>query len=49
MLYASWKNYAEQAGEQAGSRKAFAENMKRRGFLPVPKNAGRSFEGIRLK
>ena len=49
VLYANWKDYAELAGEQPGSRKAFAENMKRRGFLPVPKYAGRSFEGIRLK
>ena len=31
-LYASWREYAEKAGEPAGSQKAFAENMQRRGL-----------------
>ena len=49
VLYASWQKYADDAGEPRESRKSFAENMKRRGFRPVPKGAGRSFEGIQLK
>ena len=33
-LYASWKAWAEKAGEFAGSQKAFSENMRTRGFEP---------------
>lgn len=32
VLFKSWRAYAESAGETAGSSKAFAEHMRRRGF-----------------
>jgi putative DNA primase/helicase len=48
-LYASWREYAEKAGEPAGSQKAFAEQMQRRGLQRYRNSAGRGFSGIRLK
>jgi putative DNA primase/helicase len=48
-LYASWREYAEKAGEPAGSQKAFAENMQRRGLQRYRNSSGRGFSGIRLK
>jgi putative DNA primase/helicase len=48
-LFQSWRAYAERAGETAGSQKAFAENLKRRGFEHFRSYAGRGFKGIRLK
>jgi putative DNA primase/helicase len=49
-LFASWRTYAEKAGEPAGSRKSLFENMGRRGFLPTRGHGGvRLFKGIRLK
>jgi putative DNA primase/helicase len=47
-LFQSWRSYAERAGEAAGSQKAFAENLKRRGFEHFRSYAGRGFRGIRL-
>lgn len=48
-LFQSWRSYAERAGESAGSQKAFAENLKRRGFEHFRSYVGRGFKGIRLK
>ena len=48
-LYASWKTWAERAGEQPGSRKRFADTMRSRGYPPKRTNAGRGFDGIRLR
>ncbi|GEO18747.1 phage/plasmid primase, P4 family [Microvirga aerophila] len=48
-LFQSWRGYAERAGEAAGSQKAFAENLKRRGFEHFRSYAGRGFKGIRIR
>lgn len=49
-LFASWRPYAEGAGEPAGSRKSFADNLQRRGFTPARVHGGvRLFRGVRLK
>jgi len=49
-LFASWKAWAELAGERVGSQKAFSEKLEGRGL--VPKKEGhakaRGFLGIRL-
>ena len=49
-LFASWKTWADQAGEQAMTRKSFAEILQSRGF-PSKRKAGghRGFNGIRLR
>ena len=50
-LFASWKAWAERAGEQVGSRKRFADTLLARGFSPK-REAGtgkRGFEGVRLR
>jgi putative DNA primase/helicase len=49
VLFQSWRTYAERAGETAGSQKAFAENMQRRGLERYRNYSGRGFSGIRLK
>jgi putative DNA primase/helicase len=48
-LFTSWKVWAEKAGEEAGSRKRFADMLQSRGY-PTKKGAKgvRVFEGIRL-
>lgn len=48
-LFASWKQWAERAAEEAGSRKRFADLLQGRGY-PTKKGTGgvRCFEGIRL-
>jgi putative DNA primase/helicase len=48
-LFQSWRAYAEKAGEAAGTQKAFAENMQRRGMERYRNYSGRGFSGIRLK
>lgn len=49
-LYASWKTWAERAGEQPSTMKAFSQNMQARGY--VVKRQGhtkaRGFEGVRI-
>jgi putative DNA primase/helicase len=47
-LFASWKAWAEQAGEFVGSAKRFAQNMETRGFQPTRKMNGRGFQGLAL-
>ena len=49
-LFASWKNWAEQAGEYVGSQKAFSEKLQNRGMIPSRhgKSRERAFDGIRL-
>jgi putative DNA primase/helicase len=49
VLFQSWRSYAERAGEAAGTQKAFAENMQRRGLERYRNYSGRGFSGIRLK
>lgn len=49
-LFASWLGYSTRAGEKAGSRKSFAEELERRGFENRKGTGGiREFRGIRLK
>jgi putative DNA primase/helicase len=49
-LYASWKVYADKAGESAGSHKTFGPLLEARGFPRSPKRrAGSVYMGIRLK
>jgi putative DNA primase/helicase len=48
-LFASWSKYANEAGEQPGSKKAFNEAMQSRGFHPARGGKGvRTFKGVRL-
>ena len=49
-LFASWKNWAERAGEPAGSQKGLAEMLQGKGYLTKKGTGGvRGFKGIRLK
>ena len=48
-LFASWKVWAEKAGEHPGSRKRFAGTLQDRGYILKKGTDGvRGFEGIRL-
>ena len=49
-LYESWKAYAVRAGEEAGSSKAFAQALQKRGFegYREPNTGSRGFKCIRL-
>jgi putative DNA primase/helicase len=48
-LYASWKAWADRSGENAGSMKAFSQNLEKRGFEYRAKRDGRGFIGLRIK
>lgn len=47
-LFASWKSWADQAGEFVGSAKRFGQNLETRGFHPSRKTNGRGFQGLVL-
>lgn len=47
-LFASWKRYAEAAGERAGNTKTFGEAMRKRGFATWRTKSARGFEGVRV-
>jgi putative DNA primase/helicase len=47
-LFASWKQWAEQAGEFVGSAKRFGQNLEARGFSPQRKRDGRGYVGLEL-
>jgi P4 family phage/plasmid primase-like protien len=47
-LFASWKAWAERAGESPGTRKRFAGTLQDRGYAKKDTNTARGFEGIRL-
>ena len=51
VLFTSWHDYANKAGEYVGNRKAFTTELARRGFTPSKEgHAGtRSLRGIKLK
>lgn len=49
VLFASWKTWAERAGEFAGSNKRFTEQLESRGFWRVRSNSGALFQGLRLR
>lgn len=50
-LFSSWTSYAMKAGERAGSKKSFHENMISRSLVACRKdrNTVRAFEGVRLR
>ena len=48
-LFASWKAWAEKAGEEIGSRKRFADTLQSRGYAPKRTENARGFEGIQLR
>jgi len=47
-LFASWRTWAERAGEPFGSTKSFAQNLETREFEPSRKNHSRGFRGIAI-
>jgi putative DNA primase/helicase len=47
-LFKSWKEWAENAGEFAGSKKQFAQNIERHGLIPNRKR-DRGFYGLKLR
>jgi putative DNA primase/helicase len=48
MLFASWKRWADLAGEHAGTMKRFAANLEARGLIPERHTKSRGFRGLRL-
>ncbi len=49
-LFASWKAWADAAGEHAGSQKRFSQALQARGFEPKRMTGGKSgFKGIGIK
>jgi putative DNA primase/helicase len=48
-LYGSWKSWAEQTGEHAGSMKAFSQALEARGFERFRTRAGSEFRGLKLQ
>lgn len=48
-LFQSWKDHATAAGEPVGTRRAFSDKLKSRGFELRRRNVVRGFMGVRLK
>ena len=48
-LYASWKHWAECAGEYASSQKRFIQVLESKGLMSVRKAKGRGILGLRLR
>jgi putative DNA primase/helicase len=48
-LFASWKGWAERAGEKPGSRARFGKTLDARGFSPVRTMAERRYEGLMVR
>jgi putative DNA primase/helicase len=47
-LFASWKAWADSAGEYAGTLKRFIQNVETRGLVPERKSHARGFRGFRI-
>lgn len=47
-LFASWKAWADVAGEFVGSAKRFAQNLETRGFIPQRTRNDRGFQGLSI-
>jgi len=47
-LYASWKSWAERAGEKPWSQKRFAQTLEARGFAPRRTKTERRYQGLML-
>lgn len=45
-LFASWKSWAEGAGEFVGSAKRFTQNLEAHGFPQMRRRIGRGFQGL---
>lgn len=48
-LFASWKAFAERAGESPGSGKRLSQMLEKRGFEPRRTSHARGFQGLRLR
>jgi putative DNA primase/helicase len=48
-LFASWRAWAEKAGEYPGTMKRLVQNLEARGFIARRRMNGRGFEGLRIK
>lgn len=48
-LYASWKDWAETAGERIGTCKRFVQALESRGFRHHRRHTGRGIEGLSIK
>jgi phage/plasmid-associated DNA primase len=48
VLFASWKDWADKAGEAAGTMKRFVQCLENRGFRWRRQATGRGFEGLAL-
>lgn len=48
-LFASWRKWAERAGEHTSTQKRLFQNLETRGFSPERKSAARGFRGIRIR
>ena len=48
-LFSSWKEWAETAGERAGTRKRFVHALESRGFRCQRRHNGRGIEGLSTK
>jgi putative DNA primase/helicase len=47
-LFASWKEWADKAGEHAGTMKRFVQNLETRGLAPERKKHARGFRGFHI-
>ena len=47
-LFASWKEWADKAGEHAGTMKRFVQNLETRGLMPERKKHARGFRGFHI-
>jgi putative DNA primase/helicase len=48
-LFSSWKIWADNAGEFAGTTRRFSQALENRGFQSFRKMTGRGFEGLRIR
>ena len=48
-LWASWRSWAERAGEQIGSEKRFSQSLEKHGYSKTRTNAVRKFIGLRVR
>jgi putative DNA primase/helicase len=49
ILFADWRHWAAQAGEEAGSQRRFSQALENRGYRRRKSDGQRGFEGIRLR
>ena len=48
-LFSSWKDWADKAGEFAGSSKKLSQSLENRGFARVRRSTGTCFLGIKIR